>query len=70
MAQQELSAAAQEAIEIADAQVSNFGLPTYTELRNMLNDLSAHVLHASNLDQHDPLRTYAHEAATLVCRAL
>jgi hypothetical protein len=39
MGQRELSAAAQEAIEVADAQVNNFGLPTYTELL----DLARHV---------------------------
>lgn len=34
--EKELSAAAQEAIEIADAQMNNFGLPTYTQLRAAL----------------------------------
>jgi hypothetical protein len=59
-----------EAIANADAHANNAVLPTYSELLNMLNTLSVEVLHASNLDQHDPLRTRADEAATMVCRAL
>lgn len=50
MAQQKLSAAAQEAIEIADAQVNNFGLPTYTQLQAALNELATYVQHGASAD--------------------
>ena len=59
-----------EAIAQADAYLNNINLPTYTEMRDALNALSVQVLHAAHLDQHDPLRTHADEAATLVCKTL
>ena len=47
-----MSKARQEAIEVADAQVNNFGMPTYSELLDIVKR-AAYVL-AEGRDARDP----------------
>lgn len=61
-------AAIQEAIEIADAQVNNFDLPTYTDLLNIVK-LTAYVL-AEGRDARDPqARAVQQQAVEAIKRA-